>query len=943
MDRNTIMESGFANIALIEELYDRFKKNPADVDPSWRKQFESFDRQSPRIDGRTTTPEAFSTVSKQLPTSQKTTATIEQPADLRVYRLIEAYRTYGHLMAKTNPLAEKDPEEPWQLNLNNLGFSERDLDKSFPTCSLIPEATEAPLKNILETLKTIYCGKVGVEYMGLMRPDLEKWLQERIEPKGFEVQLNIEQKKMILKHLNKSELFESFLHMKYPGQKRFSLEGGETLIPMMEAVIDKGAESGIVEFVLGMAHRGRLNVLSNIMNKSYSDIFSEFDEGYIPETFDRSGDVKYHKGYFSQTLTPLGHKVKVHLTPNPSHLEAVDPVVEGQVYAKQVILKDVDKKKVMPILVHGDAALAGQGVVYETLQMYNLEGYGTGGTVHLVINNQIGFTTLPSDARSTYYCTDIARAFGAPVFHVNAEDPEGCVNAAYLAAEIRQKFHCDVFLDMICYRKYGHNETDEPAFTQPHEYKHIRQKKPIREIFRDHLIQQGVLERQVAEELETEFKNALQASLKDVKNFNKQIPTKPDQSAAENEAIFRHVQTGVAVHTLREIVAQASKIPEGFKIHPKLNQLIKDHLEMAQESENAKPIDWGMAEMLAFGTLLWQGTPVRLSGQDSCRGTFSHRHAMWMDQAQERPYYPLQHLKEGQARFDVFNSLLSEFAVLGFEYGYSLAYPESLVLWEAQFGDFGNSAQVIIDQFLTTGEQKWNQNVGVTLLLPHGYEGQGPEHSSARIERFLTLSGHKNIQVTYPSTPAQFFHLLRRQALRSPKKPLVVFTPKGLLRHPQCVSKLEELTMGSFQEILDDPQPPKKTKRLVLCTGRIYYDLISERAKNQTEDLAIVRIEQLYPFYTEKMKELFDKYSGFKTCYWVQEEPKNMGAGEYMLNRLQEIIPKDVELKYISRPRSASPAVGSHAMHKQEYQEIIAELFGRKQPSIFDIASKFKK
>lgn len=934
MDRDSLIEAGFANIDLIEELYDQFKKDPANVDPSWRKKFESFDLEAPKVD-------KVPSISRTISAIEKPISIAEQPADLRIFRLIEAYRTYGHLMARVNPLSTKETAEPWQLSLSTLGFSEQDLKKSFPTCGLM-KSSEASLKEILDTLRSIYCDNVGIEYMGLQRPELEKWLQERIEPQGFKTQFGIDQQKMILQHLNKSELFESFLHVKYPGQKRFSLEGGETLIPMMEAVIDKSAELGAVEFVLGMAHRGRLNVLSNILKKSYQDIFSEFDEGYVPESFAKSGDVKYHKGYFSQTLTTLGHKVKVNLTPNPSHLESVNPVVEGQVYAKQVILGDVSKEKVMPILIHGDAALAGQGIVYETLQMYNLEGYGTGGTVHLVINNQIGFTTVPADARSTFYCTDIARAFGAPVFHVNAEDPEGCVFSSYLAAEIRNKFHCDVFIDLICYRKYGHNETDEPAFTQPHEYKFIRQKRPIREIYRDYLVNQGG-EKDLAEALEGQFKKALQDALQEVKTSSKQNLEMPVKISEDGEYSFRHVQTGVAAHILREITERFCTIPEGFTIHPKLNQLIKDRLERIQEGEGAKSVDWGMAEMLAFGTLVWEGKPVRLSGQDSCRGTFSHRHAMWMDQVEERPYYPLQHLKKGQARFDVFNSPLSEYAVLGFEYGYSLAYPEALVLWEAQFGDFGNGAQIIIDQYLATAEQKWSQKVGLTLLLPHGYEGQGPEHSSARIERFLTLSGHNNLQVTYPSTPAQLFHLLRRQVLGVAKKPLIVFTPKGLLRLPECVSKLEDLTLGSFQEILDDPNPPKKAGRLLLCTGRIYYDLIAEREKTQTEDVAIIRIEQLYPFDIEKMKELFEKYSGFKSCWWVQEEPRNMGAGEYMLEVLRGLLPKEVDLKCIARPRSASTAAGSHALHKKEYLDLMAEVFGRKQPSIFDIASKFKK
>lgn len=923
MSPNSIADVGFSNIKLIEDFYEKYLQNPESIDPSWSNLFEQKILQ--------TLP--LAQIAKLAP--EKKAA---MPADLQVFNLIEAYRSYGHLLAKINPIATHPIEEPVQLKLENLGFSHSDLKKDFPACGLL-EAETATLQQIIDTLKSIYCEKIGYEYKGLQNPNLEKWLQERIEPQHSHMNLSIDQKKMILQHLNRSELFESFLQTKYTGQKRFSLEGGETLIPVLEAIIEAGAGLGQEEFIIGMAHRGRLNVLSNILNKSYGDIFTEFEEGYIPESFEGSGDVKYHKGFYSEVLTVHGHKVRIILTPNPSHLEAVDPVVEGQVYAKQVLLKDYNKAKVLPILVHGDAALSGQGIVYETLQLYKLEGYSTGGTIHVVINNQIGFTTLPRDSRSTYYCTDIAHAFGAPVFHVNAEDPEACIFATILALEIRHNFNCDVFIDINCYRKYGHNETDEPAFTQPLEYQLIRKKKPIREIYRDDLIQQGVLEKKLAEELEEEFKKDLHEALQMAKVSQKEQKTK--KAHEENSSNpFEIIKTGVSRETLQSLAERFSKIPEGFTIHQKLEHLLKDHLEMVKEGDNAKPVDWGMGETLAYATLLWNGIDVRISGQDSCRGTFSHRHGMWMDQVKEQAYFPLKHLKEKQGRFDLINSPLSEYAVVGFEFGYSIANPDALVIWEAQFGDFCNGAQVIIDQFISTAEQKWGQKFGLVMFLPHGYEGQGPEHSSARIERFLTLAGNNNIQIVNPTNPAQLFHLLRRQVMRTSRKPLVVFTPKGLLRHPNCVSPIKDFTQGSFLEILDDPHPPKKTKTLVFCSGRIYYDLIKERADSATEDMVIIRIEQLYPLHIEKIEDLIKKYNGFEECIWVQEEPNNMGAWSFISPRLIKLLPENIGLKYIGRPRSASPAAGSYALHKKEYADYTGQLFKRLAPTIFDIASK---
>lgn len=954
LNLSSLLDSGVLNLSLIEEQYSRFLKDPSSVDPQWAKLFQEFESSSPattlKQNSKTLAPVSSNLAAPTLaPEEQSGRSVLYYPKvelaiqgpDLRIHNLIEAYRTYGHLAAATNPIAMGPIEEPSQLKLETFGFSKQDLSAYFPTLGLFAEET-APLLDIINALKTTYCDKIGVEYMGLHNPKLEQWLQQEIEHKRFRREFTIDQKQMILQHLNKSELFESFIHTKYVGQKRFSLEGAETLIPMLAAIIDFGASQGTDEYILGMAHRGRLNVLSNIFDKSYATIFSEFEEGYIPASVEGSGDVKYHKGFYSEVKTVHGHQVKLTLTPNPSHLESVCPVVEGQTRARQILRNDEkEQKKILPLLIHGDAALSGQGIVYETMQFCNLEGYQTGGTLHIVINNQIGFTTIPEDSRSTHYCTDIARIFGAPVFHVNAEDPEGCVYAAQLALMLRQTFHCDVFIELMCYRKYGHNETDEPAFTQPLEYQVIRKKQPIREIYRDSLIHQGVVEQHVAENLEAEFKKSLQEALAS-KKPTKQEKNNESSPPSSKTDVFQHIQTGVPKEILQEIGAKICHVPDNLTVHPKLAVLQKERLAMLKSGEGSRPIDWGMGELLAYGSLLWNGFHVRLSGQDCCRGTFSHRHAVLMDQVKEQGYIPLQHLKPDQGRFDVYNSPLSEYAVLGFEFGYSVAYQKALVIWEAQFGDFCNGAQIIIDQYLATAEQKWLQKSRLTLFLPHGYEGQGPEHSSGRMERFLTLAGNDNMQIVNPTSPAQLFHLLRRQVLAPARKPLIVFTPKGLLRHPACISQLDDLTHGSFQEIIDDPSPPKRTKRLALCNGRIYFDLIAEREKLGNEDLAIVRIEQLYPLDIKRLQELIKGYAGLKECIWVQEEPSNMGAWNFIQPLLRELLPKEMSLSYVGRNRSASPAVGSYTVHKKEHAAILAALFHAKEPSIFDIAGYFK-
>lgn len=904
MNQGTWEQAVAANPAFVDAMYAKYQTNPNTVDASWYFLFRALDAGQQ--------PDPF-------------TATSEACSELRIRDLINAYRTYGHLQAQFNPIATHTVEEPFQLKLETLGFKPEELSTPFPTLGLFSSQT-APLQEIIDTLKNIYCATVGIEYMGLDNPELEQWIRQQIEPAGFHPPHNIDQKRMILHHLNRSELFESFLHTKYTGQKRFSLEGGETLIPMLESAIEIGAQLGAEEYIIGMAHRGRLNVLSNILKKSHAVIFSEFEEGYIPNSFEGSGDVKYHKGFYSEVTMPDQKKVRISLAPNPSHLESVDPVVEGQTLARQLQTKDSTQKKVIPILIHGDAALSGQGVIYETLQLYRLPGYSTGGTVHFVINNQIGFTATPEESRSTRYCTDIAHAFSAPVFHVNAEDPEGCVFAAILAMKIRNQFHCDVFVDLNCYRKHGHNETDEPAYTQPLEYQLIRQKKPIREIYRDQLIHEGVVEKQLAEQLEKEFTEGLLQAQQEAKSKKEKTSIPKTETTVQGQS--QAINTSVPKKVLKSIAEKLSQVSEGFQIHPKLNHFVQERLGTI--GEESKPIDWGTAELLAYGSILWDGLHIRLSGQDSVRGTFSHRHAAWKDQVVDQVYTPLNHLKPDQGRFDVFNSSLSEYAALGFEFGYSVGYPNALVIWEAQFGDFSNGAQVIIDQYIATAEQKWGLKFGLVLFLPHGYEGQGPEHSSGRMERFLALAGEDNMNIVNPTTPAQFFHLLRRQVLNPIRKPLIVFTPKGLLRNPACVSTIADLSQGNFQEFLDDPGPGSDVKRLVLCCGRIYYDLIAAREQANISDLAIIRIEQLYPLHIEKLKMVLAKYKTAKKFFWVQEEPINMGAWEFIHPLLQPLLP--INLEYIGRSRSASPAVGSYAMHKKQHTAILESLFAEKGP-----------
>ncbi len=888
-----------SNTDMVEEMHAAFLEDPSSVDASWRYFFEGVE---------------FGSYQKMHAASGQETS------DLRIYQLIDAYRTYGHLGASVNPIAAKEIPDVPELTLAALGFTENELNQMFPTCGLLDKEL-ASLTEIIEVLKQTYCGPIGIEYMSRYTKDLEKWLQKQIEPCRARPSFSVEEKQAILDYLNRSELFEIFLHTKYVGQKRFSLEGGETLIPILDAIIEQGSRLGMDEFVIGMPHRGRLNVLSNIMNKSYSAIFGEFEDYIDPHQIETAGDVKYHKGFSSDIMTRHGNPVHVSLAANPSHLESVDPVVEGTVHAKQRQRGDVEKKRVVPLLIHGDSSIAGQGVVYETLQFHALPGYSTGGTLHIVVNNQIGFTTLPREYRSSRYSTDIAHAFGFPVFHVNAEDPEGCIFATQLALQIRHLFHIDVFIELNCYRKYGHNESDEPAFTQPLEYQEIRKKKSIREIYRDHLIQEGVVEKEMALEMEKKFKEALHFELDELKLKKQQPGQEPfkgvwkDYKKASRSEILESPPTGVSLKTLQEIGKKLATIPAGFEVHSKLKRLIQNREKMIQGEIS---LDWAMAEQMAFASLLIEGYPVRLSGQDSQRGTFTQRHCVWVDQSKGERYFPLSNLQEDQGSFTAYNSSLAEFAVLGFEFGYSLAYPSSLVLWEAQFGDFANGGQVIFDQYISATEQKWSRYSGLVALLPHGYEGQGAEHSSARMERFLQMAAESNMQIVYPTTPAQYFHLLRRQALRLLRIPLIVFTPKGLLRHTECISSLQALSSGQFEEVLDDPTEPLDATRLILCAGRVYYDLLPKRAPGT----AIIRIEQLYPLHQKKLKQILSKYSKVKKYLWVQEEPSNMGAFSYI-----EPLIHNLKVEYIGRPRSAATATGSHSKHEKELAKILEQAF----------------
>lgn len=900
MDKHSYLSN--ADISSLETLYQQYKSNPDSVDFGWKKFFEGFE---------------FSkySASSEIPENVQ--------KEFRVINLINAYRKVGHLFTKTNPVRERRKYEP-TLAIENFGLEKSDLKTVFQAGSEIGIGP-ATLQTIVEHLYQTYCRCVGSEFMYMRKPEVLGWIQKRLESTKNTPSFSIEEKKQILSKLNEAVVFENFLQKKFTGQKRFSLEGAEALIPALDAIVERGAKLGIAEFVIGMAHRGRLNVLANILNKTYDKIFSEFEgKDYEDDYFE--GDVKYHQGFTSIEKTETGKDVKLNLCPNPSHLEAVGPVVEGIARAK--IEKDYhnDANSLCPIIIHGDAAVAAQGVVYETVQMAQLDGYKTGGTIHLVINNQVGFTTNFTDARSSIYCTDVAKVTLSPVFHVNGDDVEAVVNTIQLAIEFRQTFKRDIFIDLLCYRKYGHNEGDEPRFTQPLLYKIIEKHPNPLEIYNKKLTEQGVVEAGLVKEMEKKFNQFLQERLEHAKQQKKAeiIPFLADIwkgfKRSKPEDFDTSPATGVDKKILLDIAEKITAIPEGKKFFKKMEKIMQDRHDMVFKTDK---LDWGMAELLAYASLMKEGHPVRFSGQDVERGTFSHRHAVLKVEDSEEEYVPLNHINGIQAEFQIYNSLLSEYAVMGFDYGYAFATPNTLTVWEAQFGDFNNGAQIIIDQFICCAEEKWDVMNGLALFLPHGYEGMGAEHSSGRLERFLSLSADYNMQVVNCTTPANFFHVLRRQMERNFRKPLIAFTPKSLLRHPGCVSSIEELASGSFTEVFDDTTAIEKDiNKVAFCSGKIYYELLEQKEKTGDNETAIIRVEQLFPLPKKQLDNIVQKYKNATHWYWVQEEPENMGAWPYIVR-----LYRNINLEVIARPDSGTPATGSYERHLHTQKKLVERVF----------------
>ncbi len=908
-----------AHPAYIEQLYQDYQNEPTSVDTSWYKFFEGFE---------------FALQNYHTNGSSNGVATAAAPAvdgqtllkELKVYQLINAYRQKAHLESKTNPIRQRR-DRGAHIKLSDVGLTEADLSQTFAIGSELGLGTTS-LQNIVDRLQKVYLGPLGFEYAYVTDPAAKKWLQERIEGQGNSFQFDIEQKKHILSKLNETVVFEKFLHTKYIGHKRFSLEGGESTIPAIDALINTAVKFGVEEVVIGMAHRGRLNVLVNIMGKTYEQIFNEF-EGNIPADLTMGdGDVKYHLGYVSQVETTGGKKVYLNLAPNPSHLESVNPVVAGWARAQADVIYDSDYDKILPILIHGDAAIAGQGVVYEYAQMSKLDGYYTGGTIHFVINNQIGFTTDFDDARSADYCTSIASIVKAPVIHVNGDDVEAVVFAAQLAAEYRQKFNSDIYIDMVCYRKHGHNENDEPKFTQPHLYEIIANHPDPKDIYSKKLMDRGDVEAELAQRMNEEFWQMLQERLDEVR----QNPLPYEFQAPEKawHALRRSVRsdfdespiTGISKEWINKIVDGLVKVPDGFNTLRKVKKLLERRRKTMKDN---KSLDWAAGELMAYASILLEGNNVRMSGQDVKRGTFSHRHAILTDENTTEQYNRLNFIDEKQGEFLIYNSFLSEFAVLGFEFGYSMASPDTLTIWEAQFGDFANGAQTIIDQYVLSSESKWQRMSGLVMLLPHGYTGQGPEHSSARLERFLQGCGEHNVCVVNITTPANFFHAIRRQQHRPFRKPLIVMSPKSLLRHPKCTSSIFDIVGDTkFQEILDDPfvKNKKKVKKVILCSGKIYYDLAEKQTEEDRQDVAIIRLEQLYPIARIQLDKVLAQYPKKAKLVWVQEEPANMGAWWHILYRL-----RDLDIDFVARKNSASPATGFKKVHQIEQAKIVEAAF----------------
>src|SRR6267143_529980 len=906
-----------ANLDLIEQNYRRWQEDPASVDPSWSAFFEGFELGNlPQRNGAAATAAPRAGVR-------------ESPLQTRIDGLVYAYRTLGHTIARVNPLAEKRPENP-SLTLRELGFSEKDLDLRVSS-KFFADNEEMTLREMIARLQKIYADSIGAEFMHIQNTRIRNWVLHRLESRADKHSTARQVKIALLRGLMEAESFEVFLPNVTRVQKRFSLQGAESLLVILDSILHKCPTDGIEEICMGMAHRGRLNVLANFLKKSLRVIFTEFSENYVPELVAGDGDVKYHLGYRTVRKLSSGAQIEIRLSANPSHLEAVGPVVEGTARARQRIRGDTEhRRKVLPLLLHGDAAFAGQGIVAETLNMSQLPGYSTGGTVHVVVNNQIGFTTLPEEGRSSMYATDVAKMIEAPILHVNGEDPLALKFVTEMALDFRQEFGRDFVVDMYCYRKYGHQEVDEPSFTQPDLYARIDKRPSVTQIYKLELLDRGVLTQVDAASLETAFQLRLEMALEYIKALEKQ-KTGEQAKFKESTAVFQSKYsteskpTAIGEEMLRTIVDGLTHVPEGFHILPKVKRMLIDRRR--QISEAGGPYDWGFAEALAFGSLLLEDIPVRLSGQDSRRGTFGQRHAYWHDAKTGAPYNPLLHLAEKQARICVYNSLLSEAAVLGFDYGYSLDYPPTLCLWEAQFGDFVNGAQTIIDQFIVSAESKWQRPSGIVLLLPHGYEGQGPEHSSGRLERFLQACAEDNIQVCNLTTSAQYFHVLRRQMKRDFVKPLVIMTPKSLLRAEFASSSAKEFTSGKFEEILGSPEvgPDDKMKRVILCSGKVYYDLLNYRAEKKIDNAAIIRVEQLYPLHETKLKSMMKAFPKSAQLVWCQEEPQNMGAWSFIEPRLRKLF--DREIAYAGRDASASPAVGSLALHKREQAALVSDAF----------------
>ncbi len=860
-------------------------------------------------------------------------------------QMINAYRVRGHLLADLDPLEYKVGKHP-ELDMQFYGFTLWDLDREF-VCGGLCGKQQAKLRDILDTLRETYCGKLAPEYMFIQETVQKRWLQDRMEPSRNKQALDGATKRRILQKLNDAEAFERFLHTKYVGHKRFSLEGAESLIPMLDYLFNEAAGDGVVEAVLGMAHRGRLNVLANTLGKSYEQIFREFEGDIDPNSREGSGDVKYHLGAEGTHESPNGATMELSLASNPSHLEAVDPIVEGMARAKQLLIGDKNRALILPVLLHGDAAFAGQGVVAETLNLSQLSGYRTGGTVHIVINNQIGFTTGPESARSSVYATDVAKMVQAPIFHVNGDDPEACIRAVKLAYDFRQQFHKDVVIDLVCYRRHGHNEGDEPSLTQPKMYKLIKEHRSVRKIYTEQLLRKADISPTEAEEWLNHYQGKLQEAFDRTKE--QEAPSSQRDPLWTDEEVTGYQKeqspdTSLSSEVLEQVRNALTSLPEGFTPHPKLKPVLAKRAAMA---EGREPMDWGTAEQIAFGSLLVDGFRVRLSGQDVGRGTFSHRHAVVHDNVTGQGYVPLNALArdskpspvadpvvmdnalsqqtnqpDAEVSLAVYDSLLSEYGVLGFEYGYSVADPGALVLWEAQFGDFMNGAQIIIDQFISSAEEKWGQHSGLVMLLPHGYEGQGPEHSSARLERFLTLCAEGNLQVIYPTTPAQYAHALRRQMKNNPRKPLIVISPKSLLRHPMAVSPVGELTDGRFEPVLLDVATSDAVKRVIVTSGKVYYDLRQARDK-MNANVAILRLEQFYPFPHSMLADALKQYPGAREIVWVQEEPRNMGAWPFLHERLLPLVGPNQKLSYVGRPLAAAPATGSHHRHEDQQKALV--------------------